>query len=313
VLALCIDAGAGYPDAVYRRIGHPVTWIGALIGLLDARLNRTEYAPATRRMLGVLAILVTALTAAGLGYVVQSALLRLPFGTLGIAIATSTLIASRSLHDHVRDVSVALKSGGLEPGREAVGRIVGRDTAALDEGGVARAAIESLAENASDGVVAPVLWFALLGLPGIAAYKAINTADSMTGHRNQRYQDYGWAAARLDDFVNLPASRLTGVLFAGGARFTPGASSANAVTAMARDAPRHRSPNAGWPEAAMAGALGLKLGGPRTYAGTPVDDAFMGNGRRELTANDIDRSLFLARCSWGIMLSLATAAAFIVQ
>jgi len=313
VLALCIDASAGYPDALYRRIGHPVTWIGALIGALETRLNHAEYPAPARRLLGVGLLLAIVALTAGAAFALQSALLMLPYGTVLIALPASTLIASRSLHDHVRDVSTALTTGGIEAGRAAVGHIVGRDTAALDESAVARAAIESLAENASDGVIAPVLWFALLGLPGIAAYKAINTADSMIGHRTERYEAFGWAAARLDDLVNLPASRATGLLFAAAASLHPGVSPANALRTMARDAPRHRSPNAGWPEAAMAGALDLKLAGPRTYAGTLVDDAYMGDGRRELTSNDIDSALILARSAWVIMLGLALAAAFIAR
>ncbi len=191
------------------------------------------------------------------------------------AIAASTLIASRSLYCHVRDVAAALETGGLEAGRAAVSRIVGRDPQTLDSAGVARAAIESLAENASDGVAAPVFWFALLGLPGLAAYKAINTADSMIGHRTPRHEAFGWASARLDDLVNLPASRLTAALFALAALLHK-ASARGALQAVLRDARRHRSPNAGWPEAAMAGALGLRLAGPRCYGGVVVPDAYMG-------------------------------------
>ena len=176
-------------------------------------------------------------------------------------------------------VAQGLEDGGLPAGRAAVGRIVGRDVESLDAAAVARAAVESLAENFADGVVAPVFWMAVLGLPGAAAYKAINTADSMIGHRTERHRAFGWAAARLDDLVNLPASRLAAVLLVAAACLVPGASPGGALAAVRRDARGHRSPNAGWPEAAMAGALGFALAGPRRYGGVLVEDAVMGRGR----------------------------------
>ena len=313
LLALGLDAAVGYPDWLYRKIGHPVTWIGALIAALDAALNRPDWSFTARRRAGVLALAVL------VGVPVLCALLvqaLLPHSVLGVCIEAalaSTLIAARSLHDHVRDVACGLLCDGLPAGRTAVARIVGRDPDALDEPGVARAAIESLAENASDGVVAPVIWFAVLGLPGIVAYKAINTADSMIGHRTPRHEAFGWASARLDDWVNLPASRLTGVLFAVASRAVPGASMAEALNAMWRDASHHRSSNAGWPESAMAGALGLKLAGPRQYAGEIVDDACMGNGRRDATAHDIERALALARRAWALMVGGVVVAPWLVM
>ena len=180
----------------------------------------------------------------------------------------------------------------------------------LDKAAVARAAIESLAENFSDGVVAPILWTALGGLTGGALYKAINTADSMIGHKDDRYAAFGWAAARLDDLVNLPASRLAALWLIIAAALTPGASALDAARAVWRDASRHRSPNAGWPEAAMAGALGLELAGPRVYGATLVDDAFMGEGKREATVGDIRRALGLYRLACVVeALALAAAAA----
>src|SRR5208337_3831660 len=243
---------------------------------------------------------------------IQMAAGKLPFGWVLTAIAASTLFAGRSLYTHVRDVAAALEEGGLAAGRRAVSRIVGRDTETLDAHGVARAAIESLAENASDGVAAPVVWFVLLGLPGLAAYKAINTADSMIGHRTPRHEAFGWASARLDDLVNLPASRLTAALFTLAALFQ-NASLGAALTAVIRDARQHRSPNAGWPEAAMAGALGLRLAGPRSYAGVAVADAYMGDGRAEANAGDIRRALVLARIAWLVMLAAIAAAALIAR
>jgi adenosylcobinamide-phosphate synthase len=303
IAALGVEAVFGYPQRVYQRIGHPVTWIGALIGKLDLALNDDDESGTARKASGVLALVVIVAISAGLAWIVQIALASTWLGNLALVLITSTMLASRSLCDHVRDVAHALRNDGLEAARIAVGRIVGRNPQTLDEHGIARAAIESLAENASDGVTAPVFWFAVLGLPGLAAYKAINTADSMIGHRTPRHEAFGWAAARLDDLVNLPASRLTGFLFALAARFVPNSSLRNAFRAMRRDAHRHRSPNAGWPESAMAGALGLKLNGPKTYGATQVDDAYMGDGRREATADDIFRALRLASVASALMIA----------
>ena len=186
-----------------------------------------------------------------------------PWDYLATGLVASTLVAQRSLHRHVAEVAAALEGSGVTSGRAAVAHIVGRDTAGLDTAGIARAAIESLAENFSDAIVAPVLWMVIGGLPGGALYKAINTADSMIGHRTPRHADFGWAAARLDDLVNLPASRLSALLLVAAAALNADGSAAAAWRAVRRDAARHRSPNAGYPEAAMAGALGLSLAGPR--------------------------------------------------
>jgi len=213
-----------------------------------------------------------------------------------LVVASGSLIAQNSLHHHVRAVADALEHEGLESARKTVAKIVGRNPAYLDTAGVARAAIESLAENFSDGVVAPAFWLAVAGLPGGALYKAINTADSMIGHRTPRYAAFGWAAARLDDGVNWPASRLSAVLLVIGALMT-GAPAREAMRAAWRDASGHRSPNAGWPEAAMAGALGLRLAGPRVYGEEQVDDAYMGDGRRDAGAADIRRALRVYRAA----------------
>jgi len=313
VAALGVEALFGYPQRLYKLIGHPVTWIGALISKLDRDLNRDDESRAARKASGVLALIVLVAISAGLAWIAQITLASTWLGNIALVLIASTMLASRSLYDHVRDVAQALRNEGLDAGRTMVGRIVGRNPETLDEHGVARAAIESLAENASDGITAPVVWFALLGLPGLAAYKAINTADSMIGHRTPRHDAFGWAAARLDDLVNLPASRLTGFLFALAARFIPNGSMDNAFRAMRRDAHRHRSPNAGWPESAMAGALGLKLNGPKTYGATHVEDAYMGDGRREATADDIDRALRLACIAWALMIAGLSAIVLILQ
>lgn len=297
--AMLVEILVGYPDGLFRRIGHPVVWIGALIGALERALNRGS--GPRRRAAGVLAIAIAAGVAAGVG-AGCAALLAGPIGLVVAACLGSSLIAQRSLAAHVRRVAAALEQGGLAAGREAVSHIVGRDPEALDEAGVCRAAVESLAENFSDGVVAPVFWMAVAGLPGAAAYKAINTADSMVGHRTERHLAFGWASARLDDLLNLPASRLCALLLVAAAVFVPGASPRAAAAAVWRDARRHRSPNAGWPEAAMAGALGLALAGPRRYGGVEVEDAVMGaGGRRAVTPADIRRALRLYWVADGLL------------
>jgi adenosylcobinamide-phosphate synthase len=208
------------------------------------------------------------------------------------------------LFQHVRAVADGLEQGGLEAGRRAVAMIVGRDTEILDEAGVVRAATESLAENFSDGVVAPAVWCALGGLPGMVFYKAVNTADSMVGHRSARHAAFGWAAARLDDVVNLPASRLAALWIVLAAGITPGADAAAAMRAVWRDARHHRSPNAGWPEAAMAGALGLRLAGPRVYGARMVEDGWMGDGRADANPADLRRALALYRAACGLQLAV---------
>ena len=200
----------------------------------------------------------------------------------------------------------------LEGGRRAVSQIVGRDPDVLDEAGVARAAIESLAENFSDGVVAPTFWLAVGGLAGGMAYKAVNTADSMIGHKSARHRDFGFASARLDDLVNLPASRLSALLIVLAAMISKDTSPSGTWRAVVRDAHHHRSPNAGWPEAAMAGALGLSLAGPRVYGGIMVDDATMGIGRRDANARDIRAALKLYRRADMILIALVASLALAV-
>jgi len=312
LLALLIEDAFGYPDWLAQRIGHPVTWIGRLIDVLDLRLNRDGDDPARRRAAGVLALFIIIAITGTAAFLIARGLLFLPFGLVLVAVLASTLLAQRSLYAHVERVATALEDNGLEAARSAVSHIVGRDTAALDEAGVARAAIESLAENFSDAVVAPSFWMLIAGLPGAAIYKAINTADSMIGHRTERHEDFGWAAARVDDLVNLPASRLAALLLLGGAYFTQGASPARAVDTVKRDASRHRSPNAGCPEAAMAGALGIAIAGPRTYEGVVVDDSWMGNGRSAVTAADIRAALSLYRRADRMLIAIVALVAMLI-
>ncbi len=302
-LALFIEALAGYPQVLLARVGHPVTWMGALITRAEHVWNEGHLSFPRARLRGILALATILLVTGSIVVLLDHALnLLLPvlLALLVKALLASTLLAARSLDEHVSEVAEALESRGLAGGRQAVSRIVGRDPQTLDEAGVSRAAIESLAENFSDGVVAPAFWLVLGGLPGCALYKAINTADSMIGHKSERYLAFGWAAAKLDDLVNLPASRLSAIWLVAAARFMPGADWRAAALSALSDAPRHRSPNAGWPEAAMAGALGLALAGPRSYGGKRVDDAWMGSGRREATAADIHRALRLYRIAYVI-------------
>jgi adenosylcobinamide-phosphate synthase len=304
LIAVLIEAAAGYPQWLFRAIGHPVTWIGALIARCERNWNRADLGFGQRRLNGIaaLAAILAATLAVSLCLVFAPAALPpgakggVMGGAMGLAVSAvlaSTLLAQRSLATHVKAVAEALDGEGLEAARAAVSRIVGRDTGALDAAAVSRAAIESLAENFSDGVVAPAFWLAAAGLPGAALYKAINTADSMIGHKSDRYLAFGWAAARLDDLVNLPASRLAALWLVLAAAATPGASLRGALRTIWRDARRHRSPNAGWPEAAMAGALGAQLAGPRVYGGVVVEDGWMGDGRAELAAADIRAALRL--------------------
>lgn len=301
-LALAIEAICGYPAWLYRAAGHPVTWMGALIGVLDRRLNRARDCFALRRSGGFAALGIILIVTAVAGSLVQGvALAALPkfVATGALAVLASACLAQRSLDAHVRAVATALQTSGLDAGRGAVAMIVGRDTANLDEPGIARAAIESLAENFSDGILAPALFLAIGGLPGGFCYKAINTADSMIGHRTPRHEAFGYAAAKLDDIVNWPAARLAALAIVAAALFAPGASPERAWRIMWRDAGGHPSPNAGWPEAAMAGALGVKLGGTRSYGGQPVEDAEMGEGA-EASMRDIVRALHIYRLACGL-------------
>jgi adenosylcobinamide-phosphate synthase len=295
-----LDAVIGEPDAVWKRVPHPVVIIGKMIDRLDSSWNREGEADGTRKAWGVAALAVVLLSAVVVAALIEGLAVRLPFGELLVALVVGVMLAQRSLHDHVLAVAEGLERDGIEGGRAAVRMIVGRDPNTLDEHGVSRAAIESAAENLSDGVIAPAFWFLVAGLPGLLAYKALNTADSMIGHRTARHQDFGWAAARLDDVANWPAARLCAGLAVAAAWSLRLDWRAAWQTAL-RDAGKHRSVNAGWPEAAFAGALGLRLAGPRHYGGSKVEDAWMGDGRTDANASDIRRALSLmVRCCFAL-------------
>ena len=290
MVALGTDMGLGWPDRLYRVAGHPVGWIGRAIGALDHGLNQENASAATRRAAGVVTVVVVV---GGVGAFAGGVAALLPEGVGGAVIAgllAWPLVAARSMADHVEAVAGPLEAGELEAARAQVARIVGRDVSALDEAGVARAALESLAENSSDGIVAPLFWGVLLGLPGIAAYKAVNTLDSMIGYRTPRHRDFGWAAARLDDVVNLVPARLTGLLYAlVSGRLREG------WNGMMTDANLHRSPNAGWPEAALAHVMSVRLSGPRAYAGRVTEEPWVNAAGRDPSAADLRAGLGLFR------------------
>lgn len=305
LVALCVDAVLGWPDALFRAIGHPVTWIGKMIKALDRWINLEGADEGARRVAGIVTVALVVGAVAEIGWVVTWAL---PAGWPGVVLTgvlAWPLVAMRSLRDHVRAVADPLAAGDLVAARRAVAMIVGRDPEQLDREGITRATIESLAENASDGIVAPVFWGVLFGLPGVAAYKAVNTLDSMIGHRTQRYRAFGWAAARVDDLANLVPARLTGLLFA-----LVSTRPRAAFAIMWRDARRHRSPNAGWPEAALAGALEIRLSGPRVYHDRVADEPWLNEGAPDPNPADIDRALRLFRFAMLAMaLGLAVLAA----
>ena len=292
--ALVLDRVVGDPAWLWRRLSHPVVIFGQAIGFVERRFNHADDSALTRQRNGRMAIAVLLVLSALVGLALTEVFAQ--FGLLGWALETivvAVFLAQKSLGDHVCAVVLGLREGGLVGGRAAVAMIVGRDPEALDEAGVSRAAIESLSENFSDGIVAPVLWYAVFGLPGLLAYKMLNTADSMIGHLNDRYRDFGRAAALLDDLANWPAARLSALLIACGAGLVKGtAAMRHAGEQALMDSGLHRSPNAGWPEAAMAGALGMSLAGPRRYGGEMVMEASVNaRGRRQAGAIDIEDAL----------------------
>jgi len=292
-MALALDAVLGEMPWLFRWLPHPVVVMGRTIGRLDKRLNKPAIPEADRKARGVVLVALMVAGALAAGGAVAFVARAVPHAWLLEVLVAATLIAQRGLFDHVDDVARALEHKGLEAGRYAVSRIVGRDPQSLDEHGVARAAIESLAENFSDAVVAPVFWYLLLGLPGLMLYKAVNTLDSMVGYRNDKYRAFGWASARLDDVLNLVPARLAGFILAFAALFAAKGRPLSALRTMFADARHHKSPNSGWPEAAMAGALDLALGGPRKYPGLVVDEKWIGQGRARAGVADIDRALHL--------------------
>ncbi len=285
-LALGLEALLGYPAALNRLAGHPVAWPAALIEALERRWNQPTASDQRRRLLGLVLVVLLVAASVLLGGAVQGLLGASLPGLALVALVATVGLAQRSLHDHVAAVLAPLRADDLPAARAAVAMIVGRDTGALDAEGVAAAALESLAESFNDGVVAPAFWLLVGGLPGLFAYKSVNTADSLVGHREECWRMFGWAAARTDDLMNLLPARAAGglIALAGGGGWRT----------MLRDARRHASPNAGWPEAAMAGALGVQLGGEAVYDGVRTARPTFGDGPPP-TAADLERGLRLYR------------------
>jgi adenosylcobinamide-phosphate synthase len=313
--AIGLDRVVGDPPWLWQRVPHPVVLFGKAIDLFVKPLNRRSFTPEGRRLNGVLTILILVALSAAVGLLL-SALFR-HLGVIGLAlevVVVAIFLAQKSLGDHVEAVAEGLLTGGLEGGRAAVAMIVGRDPKTLDEAGVSRAAIESLSENFADGVVAPAFWYLVGGLPGILAYKMLNTADSMIGHKNERFIDFGWASARLDDLANWPAARLSSAFIALAAALQLGLSAGRRSMSLAlRDSGLHRSPNSGWPEAAMAGALDLQLAGPRVYGGVRVSEPMMhAGGRSDAGPADIQTGIrvFYTACS---VMAGVVALLFVVQ
>ncbi|MBI0168974.1 MULTISPECIES: adenosylcobinamide-phosphate synthase CbiB [Bartonella] len=295
LLALLIDRSIGDPDWIWRKVPHPVAAFGAGIKWFETRFNRKSMSPRRRKWFGIIAILILLLASFVVGLFIHKLLLGL--GGAGViieALVASIFIAQKSLVDHVGKVEQAFKQGSLAEARSAVSLIVGRETKNLDESAICRAAIESLAENSSDGVVAPVFWFLILGLPGLFCYKLVNTADSMIGYENERFKDFGWASARLDDVVNFIPARVTAfIVILTSGLFINWKAAAKALEVVKKDARHHHSPNAGFPECAFAGALDVKLLGPRIYSGKAVDEPFQNDSGTMAGPADIYRAIRL--------------------
>ena len=298
--ALLVEGVVGWP----RRLSHPVVWVGGLIAGLERGWNRPERSVKTRRALGVLTVLILLVATGGVGWGVERLAATAPFwpGLALLLIWGATGLAARSLFEHVRAVARPMKAGDLSAARLAVGTIVGRDVEAMDENEIATAALESLAESFCDGVVAPVFWFVIGGLPGLFAYKAVNTADSMIGHMEPRWRAFGWAAARTDDLMNWIPARIAGALIALGGW--------QGWRIMWRDARKHASPNAGWPEAAMAGALRVRLGGPVSYDGVITSRPRFGDWAPP-RAHDLQRGLRVYGVACAVLLLLLIAGGFV--
>jgi len=287
LFAWAIEVSIGWPERIFKIIKHPVVWIGGLISILDRTLNHTHLPHVIRYMAGVFATFIVVGFTAAIAYGLHLILPETEIGFSLEAIIISSLIASRSLYEHVSDVAKPMRVGDIDNSRKAISKIVGRDPSQLDSPAIARASLESMAENSSDGVIAPLFYGLIFGLPGIAAYKAVNTLDSMIGHRNARYLAFGGFAARLDDVVNFVPARLTGLLF------SLSSLSIVSLKTMLRDARRHRSPNAGWPESAVAGALGVRLSGPRRYGDEIRQEPWLNREAPDPLPTDIECGLGL--------------------
>lgn len=293
LLALLLDFAAGDPGWLYKRVWHPVVFVGKGIDLLEKQLNQRNFPRSFRLAFGGLTVVIIVGLAWWLGSLIAGLTKSLAYFWIFEVLLASSLLAFRGLYDFIKPVQTALQTGDLAAAQTAVSHVVGRDPKRLDRHGVARASVESLAENYSDGAIAPLFWYLLLGLPGLFAYKAINTLDSMIGHRNQRFEAFGKVAAYVDDWANFLPARLTALLLATTAKLRFGASLAVSHDIITQNAPKHRSPNAGWPESAMAAALGLKLAGPRDYGSYTVNDDWIGEGTTQAEARHLAKGFQL--------------------
>ena len=292
LVALLLDGYLGEAKSPLRLFRHPVEMIGALIDWFDLKLNRENRTAIDRAFRGALVVIIVAGLTGTVGWGSSWLTQHHDFGWILELFILTAMLAGRGLYDSVRAVGIGLEES-LEKGRQAVSHIVGRAPKHLDEHGVTRAAIESCAENFSDGLVAPVFWYVLFGLPGLMVYKAVNTMDSMIGHMTPKYRAFGMTAARLDDVLNLIPARLSGLFLVLAATLTPGAHPFKALKIMLRDSGKHRSMNAGWPEGAAAGALDIALAGPRRYQESITDDPWLGDGTARAGIKDIRRMLYL--------------------
>ena len=311
ILAMMIDRLLGEPDWLYRQMHHPVAFIGRSITWFESQLLDVNAQPSRQRYLGIAVLFVLVIAGIIAGWSLEWLLSKLPLALIWIAVPIAMFLAHRSLIDHVKDVALGLEQN-VQAARKSVARIVGRDPEVLDEHGIARAAVESLAENLSDAVIAPLFWTLVGGLPGLIVYKTVNTLDSMIGYQNDRYRHFGWASARFDDLLNLIPARITALLLIGASVAVREANPGEGLRIMRRDARQHRSPNAGYPEAAMAGTLNFKLSGPRAYHGGMTKQPWVGDGSKELASKDVLRAVGLANTTWLLVLLLLSISYLLV-
>ncbi|MDI2112601.1 adenosylcobinamide-phosphate synthase CbiB [Commensalibacter nepenthis] len=311
-IAIFIDAVWGDPKSIYNKIPHPIVWIGNLIGFFDKKLNHPHHTPRQQKRNGFITLGLTIATSSIFGFFLQKILFKYlpkPIAYLTSGIIGSIFIARHSLYEHVQNVADALNYPDINIARHTVSQIVGRNTEQLDQSGIARAAIESLAENFSDGVTAPIFWGCIGGLPGIIAYKAINTADSMIGHKTEKYLFFGYAAAKTDDYVNFPASRLSALWIVLAASKNPIAD----FQYVAKEAKKHNSPNAGWPEAAMANCLSIYLAGPRQYHNDMINTPWIGKGEKKISKSNITNALKIFSLSCNLYYLLILLSVYILN
>lgn len=286
--AILIDIVFGWPNTIFKLIGHPVTWMGNLINLLDRIFNQKLFSNNFKKLGGLITLLICILTVITCIILLEEFFNYTSFGLMLSMIVAWPFLAINSMHQHIRKILFDLKDNNLNLARKSVSKIVGRDTKKLNKVNLIRSSLESLSENTSDGIVAPIFWGLLFGLPGLAVYKVINTLDSMIGYKNEKYFFFGWASAKMDDFINIIPSRITGILYAmvsGKLIFT--------ISIMFKNAKKHASPNAGYPEAALSGALNVKLYGPRSYEGVKMNNSWINERGLEPSLEHLTKAIKL--------------------